>query len=73
MYLFLDVETTTVKSVEIESKQFSQEVECSRFGGICIQREGCPPDKVSKDGECPNQKEMGAVCCHSRKYGLRNK
>ncbi|KAK6628880.1 hypothetical protein RUM43_002697 [Polyplax serrata] len=46
-------------------QKFTQEDDCLRAGGVCVAKEGCPEEKLSKQGGCPAQASMGAVCCHS--------
>lgn len=60
-----DFQRRFLKRNAVESRKFVQEKECSKAGGICLDRGDCPTDKISAYGKCSTQSEAGAVCCHS--------
>lgn len=67
--LFLDSSVIYANLEKItDDKKFHPENECSRVGGICIERDDCPLERISMVGGCPTQKKSGAVCCHSCKF-----
>lgn len=64
---FLTVATQVVRT----QKEVFYEQECLKHGGICMEREKCPPGKLSDiAGLCPIQQAQGVDCCFGSKINM---
>jgi hypothetical protein len=60
-----------------ELTPFEPEEPCNNQGGICVEKQYCPPTRLAdKPGKnlfyCPEQTRKGAVCCHGCEFLTRN-